>query len=59
MAVQAARDAHHDWSKMAFEDRAAIFLKAAELLSGKYRYIMNAVSMLSTSKSLTCAWSRT
>jgi len=50
MAVQAAADAHHDWSKMAFEDRAAIFLKASELLVGPWRQTMNASTMLGQSK---------
>jgi 1-pyrroline-5-carboxylate dehydrogenase len=49
-AVQAAADAHHDWSTMAFEDRAAIFLKAAELLVGPWRQTMNASTMLGQSK---------
>ena len=51
MAIDAAMAAKEDWANLRWEERAAIFLKAAELLSGKYRYIMNAVSMLSTSKS--------
>ncbi len=51
MAIDAAMAAKQDWANLRWEERAAIFLKAAELLSGKYRYIMNAVSMLSTSKS--------
>jgi len=50
MAIDAAMAAKEDWANLRWEERAAIFLKAAELLSGKYRYIMNAVSMLSTSK---------
>ena len=51
MAIDAAMVAKEGWANLRWEERAAIFLKAAELLSGKYRYIMNAVSMLSTSKS--------
>ncbi|MCK4507126.1 MAG: L-glutamate gamma-semialdehyde dehydrogenase [Desulfuromonadales bacterium] len=51
MAIDAAMDAKEGWANLRWEERAAIFLKAAELLSGKYRYLMNAVSMLSTSKS--------
>jgi 1-pyrroline-5-carboxylate dehydrogenase len=50
MAIDAAMAAKEDWANLRWEERAAIFLKAAELLSGKYRYIMNAISMLSTSK---------
>ncbi len=51
LAIEAAMAAKPAWAALRWEERAAIFLKAAELLSGKYRYIMNAVSMLSTSKS--------
>jgi 1-pyrroline-5-carboxylate dehydrogenase len=51
LAIQAAMDAKPQWEALRWEERAAIFLKAAELLSGKYRYLMNAASMLSTSKS--------
>ena len=50
MAIDAAMEAKEGWANLRWEERAAIFLKAAELLSGKYRYMMNAVSMLSTSK---------
>ena len=49
-AIAAALDAQTLWQAMRWEERAAIFLKAAELLSGKYRYLMNAGSMLSTAK---------
>lgn len=51
MAIDAAMEAKKEWEALRWEERAAIFLKAAELLSGKYRYVMNAASMLSTSKS--------
>ncbi len=50
LAVQAAMEAKTDWGTLRWEERAAIFLKAAELLSGKYRFQMNAISMLSTGK---------
>lgn len=49
-AVQASADAHHDWSTMAFEDRAAIFLTASELLVGPWRQTLNAATMLGQSK---------
>ncbi len=49
-AIEGALDARHDWSRMAWTDRAAIFLKAAELLAGPYRDRMNAASMLGQSK---------
>lgn len=50
MAIDAAMKAKPAWEKMNWESRAAIFLKAAELLSGPYRYLMNAVTMLGQSK---------
>ena len=49
-AIQAALDAQEVWNQMRWEERAAIFLKAADLLAGKYRYAMNAAAMLSTGK---------
>ncbi len=50
MAVHAAMAAKQEWEALRWEERAAIFLKAAELLSGKYRFEMNAASMLTTGK---------
>lgn len=50
LAIEESLKAAKIWSKFDFSERAAIFLKAAELLSTKYRYIINAVSMLSISK---------
>ena len=50
MAIEAAAKAKESWSAMAWEHRASIFLKAATLLSGKYRYKMNAATMLGQSK---------
>ncbi len=50
-AIEAAMAAKPAWAALRWEERAAIFLKASELLSGKYRFMMNALSMLSTSKS--------
>jgi 1-pyrroline-5-carboxylate dehydrogenase len=49
-AIAAARNAAHDWGRMAFEDRAAIFLKAADLLAGSWRDTLNAATMLGQSK---------
>jgi 1-pyrroline-5-carboxylate dehydrogenase len=49
-AIGAAVDARHDWMRMAWTDRAAIFLKAAELLAGPFRDRMNAATMLGQSK---------
>ncbi|MGA1861604.1 L-glutamate gamma-semialdehyde dehydrogenase [Deferribacter thermophilus] len=52
MAIEAALEAWKEWQKYRWEERAAIFLKAAELLAGKYRYILNAATMLSVSKNV-------
>jgi 1-pyrroline-5-carboxylate dehydrogenase len=49
-AIDAALKAGHDWALMPWEHRAAIFLKAADLLSGPYRQILNAATMLGQSK---------
>lgn len=49
-AINAALAAKSDWENLPWEDRAAIFLKAAELASTKYRYKLNAVTMLAQSK---------
>ena len=50
MAIDAALKAKPAWEKMHWESRAAIFLKAAELIAGPYRQLMNAVTMLGQSK---------
>jgi len=50
MAIEAAMAAKQEWESLRWEERAAIFLKTAELLSGKYRFKMNAASMLTTGK---------
>jgi 1-pyrroline-5-carboxylate dehydrogenase len=49
-AVKAALRARRDWAAMPWEARAAILLKAADLLSGPYRMILNAATMLGQSK---------
>src|SRR5213079_3147886 len=49
-AIAAAREARHDWAHMPWEERAAIFLRAAELLSGPWRATLNAATMLGQSK---------
>jgi 1-pyrroline-5-carboxylate dehydrogenase len=49
-AIDAARAARQDWSRWAFEDRAAIFLRAAELLTTSWRDTINAATMLGQSK---------
>ncbi len=49
-AVAAARAAAPDWRRLSFDDRAAIFLKAADLLAGPWRDTVNAATMLGQSK---------
>jgi 1-pyrroline-5-carboxylate dehydrogenase len=49
-AIEAARDAWHSWSEMPWEDRASVFLRAADLLSGPWRQRLNAATMLGQSK---------
>jgi 1-pyrroline-5-carboxylate dehydrogenase len=49
-AVQAAKDAAPAWQDLSFDDRAAIFLKAADLLAGPWRQTLNAATMLGQSK---------
>jgi 1-pyrroline-5-carboxylate dehydrogenase len=51
-AVEAAADAWQDWHRMPWEDRAAIFLRAAELLAGPWRATLNAATMLNQSKTV-------
>jgi len=52
MAVESAVEAQKAWAHFPWEHRAAIFLKAADLLSGRYRYVMNAAAMLAHSKNI-------
>lgn len=52
MAAKACREAWAEWSEMPWEERAAIFLKAAELLCGPYRDLINSAAMLNTSKTV-------
>lgn len=49
-AIDAALTAKASWASMPWQDRAAIFLKAADLLAGPYRDRMNAATMLCQSK---------
>jgi 1-pyrroline-5-carboxylate dehydrogenase len=49
-AIDAALGAKHAWENLAWEQRAAIFLKAADLLAGPYRAKINAATMLGQSK---------
>jgi 1-pyrroline-5-carboxylate dehydrogenase len=49
-AVRAAKAAAPGWAELSFEDRAAVFLKAADLLAGPWRQTINAATMLGQSK---------
>jgi len=51
-AIAAAREARAEWSNWAWEDRAAVFLKAAELLATTWRTTLNAATMLGQSKTV-------
>lgn len=51
-AIEAALEAREAWANMNWEDRAGIFLKAADLISTKYRYHMNGTTMLGQSKNV-------
>ncbi|KAJ5072828.1 delta-1-pyrroline-5-carboxylate dehydrogenase [Anaeramoeba ignava] len=51
-AVKGALEAKKKWEEMSFESRAAIFLKAADLVVGKYRYVMMAATMLGQGKNI-------
>ncbi len=51
-AIKAALSAKANWENLPWEQRAAIFLKAAELASGPYRYRLNAATMLAQSKNV-------
>src|SRR5947209_4751308 len=51
-AIDGALAAHREWSRMDWRDRAAIFLRAADLLAGPYRMVLNAATMLGQSKTV-------
>ncbi len=51
-AIDAALAARHDWAAWPWEERAAIFLKAAELLTTTWRPTLNAATMLGQSKTV-------
>jgi 1-pyrroline-5-carboxylate dehydrogenase len=52
MAIDAALNAKEAWANLNWEERAGIFLRAAELLSTKYRYHINGTTMLGQSKNV-------
>jgi 1-pyrroline-5-carboxylate dehydrogenase len=49
-AAVAAREARAEWAAMEWADRAAVFLKAAELLAGPWRQVLNAATLVGQSK---------
>ena len=51
-AIDGALSAKEEWETLPWNDRAAIFLKAAELASGKYRYKLMAATMLGQGKNV-------
>ena len=51
-AIASALEARKNWANMAWEQRAAIFLKAAELIAGPYRARINAATMIAQSKTI-------
>jgi 1-pyrroline-5-carboxylate dehydrogenase len=51
-AIDAALNAREAWASLDWEVRASVFMKAAELLSTKYRYMINAVTMIGQSKNV-------
>ncbi|CAL2057687.1 L-glutamate gamma-semialdehyde dehydrogenase [Tenacibaculum sp. 190524A05c] len=51
-AIESALEARVKWSQMPWEQRAAIFLRAAELIAGPYRAKMNASTMIAQSKTV-------
>ena len=51
-AIQAALSARRDWANWPWEDRAAVFLRAAELLTTTWRSTLNAATMLGQSKTV-------
>ncbi|MEE9349486.1 MAG: L-glutamate gamma-semialdehyde dehydrogenase [Flavobacteriaceae bacterium] len=52
LAIKTAMEARKSWAKMPWESRAAIFLKAADLLAGPYRAKLNAATMIAQSKNV-------
>ncbi len=50
MAIESSLEAKEKWLSMSWLERASIFMKAAELISKKYRYVINAATMLGQGK---------
>ncbi|RMG31198.1 MAG: L-glutamate gamma-semialdehyde dehydrogenase [Methanobacteriota archaeon] len=51
-AIEAAKEAKEEWESYEWYERAAVFLKAADLLSGRWRATLNAATMLGQSKNI-------
>lgn len=51
-AIESALEAREKWANLEWEQRAAVFLKAAELIAGPYRYKINAATMIGQSKNI-------
>lgn len=49
-AIDAALKARNEWAKLPWEQRASVFLRAADLIAGPYRYEVNAATMIAQSK---------
>ena len=52
LAIKSALSAKDKWNDLGFSERASIFLKAAELICGPYRKIINASTMIAQSKTI-------
>ena len=52
MAIDAALAAKEEWEAMPWEHRSAIFMKAAEMITGPYRKVLNAATMIGQSKTV-------
>ncbi|TVR66516.1 MAG: L-glutamate gamma-semialdehyde dehydrogenase [Gemmatimonadales bacterium] len=52
LAIETAEAAAREWAATPFQERAAIFLKAADLITGPYRHTLNAATILGQSKSV-------
>lgn len=52
LAIESALAAKNDWMNLAWMERASIMIKAAELISKKYRYLLNAATMLGQGKNV-------
>jgi len=52
MAIEASQKAYRTWSEMPWEHRASVFLKAADLIAGPYRDVLNSATMLNQNKNV-------